>query len=265
MNLNKPKKKMNKSVEINKPRNINVKGALKWPANLNWDQNNEVLFKTHIKDKTRNKTMTAYDRNHIDSVRNLIEGNDDEKDDETNKDKKSGTKKKTMYKRPSFDKKGLGLSRAQKLKNNYSILEDPKEYQNNVRLNNVGNKYEVKEYNVLKSGNIDIFEFVIKDVTNKAKYFLNIIKFKQILCIKLTIFFIIQAIFNIMMCYYLMIFCTVYHKTQVSIMINYITGIAESLAISLGLALITSLMRYLSIKYKWRSIYYTSKYFFENF
>ena len=112
---------------------------------------------------------------------------------------------------------------------------------------------------------IDIFEFVIKDVTNKAKYFLNIIKFKQILCIKLTIFFIIQAIFNIMMCYYLMIFCTVYHKTQVSIMINYITGIAESLAISLGLALITSLMRYLSIKYKWRSIYYTSKYFFENF
>ena len=165
MNLNKPKKKMNKSVEINKPRNINVKGALKWPANLNWDQNNEVLFKTHIKDKTRNKSMTAYDRNHIDSVRNLIEGDDDEKDDETNKDKKSGTKKKTMYKRPSFDKKGLGLSRAQKLKNNYSILEDPKEYQNNVRLNNVGNKYEVKEYNVLKSGNIDIFEFekLIKD------------------------------------------------------------------------------------------------------
>ena len=68
-----------------------------------------------------------------------------------------------------------------------------------------------------------------------------------------------------MMCYYLMIFCTVYHKTQGSIMINYITGVAESLAISLGLALITSLMRYLSIKYKWKSIYYTSKYFFENF
>jgi hypothetical protein len=112
---------------------------------------------------------------------------------------------------------------------------------------------------------IYLFEFIIKDVTNKSKYFLNIIKFKQILCIKLTSFFIVQAIFNLMMCYYLMIFCTVYHKTQGSIMINYITGVAESLAISLGLALITSLMRYLSIKYKWKSIYYTSKYFFENF
>ena len=70
MNLNKPKKKMNRSVEITKSRNINVKGALKWPANLNWAQNNEVLFKTHIKDETRNKSMTAYDRNQIDSVKN---------------------------------------------------------------------------------------------------------------------------------------------------------------------------------------------------
>ena len=112
---------------------------------------------------------------------------------------------------------------------------------------------------------IDLFEYVLKDFNNKSKYFLSIIKFKKILCIKLTSFFFIQAIFNLMMCYYLMIFCTVYHKTQGSIMINYITGIAESMAISLGLAIITSLMRYLSIKYRWKSIYYTSKYFFENF
>ena len=159
LNLNKAKKKMNRSVEITKSRNLKVKGALKWPANLNWAQNNEVLFKTHIKDETRNKSMTAYDRNQIDSVRNIIEGKDDKRDNENNKEKKSDIKKKTMFKRPSFDKKGLGPSRAQKLKNNYSILQDPKEYQNNVKLNNVGNKYEVKEYNVLKSGNMDIFEF----------------------------------------------------------------------------------------------------------
>ena len=112
---------------------------------------------------------------------------------------------------------------------------------------------------------IYLFEFIIKDVPNKSIYFLNIIKFKKILCIKLTSFFIIQAMFNLLMCYYLMIFCTVYHNTQGSIMINYITGVAESLAISLVLALITSLMRYLSIKYRWKSVYYISKYFFENF
>ena len=82
---------------------------------------------------------------------------------------------------------------------------------------------------------------------------------------KLSAFFFVQMIFNLIMCYYLVIFCTVYHKTQGSIMINYITGIGESIAISLGLAIITSLMRYLSIKCKWKPLYYTSKYFFENF
>ena len=112
---------------------------------------------------------------------------------------------------------------------------------------------------------VEFFELIIHDVTDKSKYLLNMLKYKKYLCIKLSAFFIIQTIFNLMMCYYLMIFCTVYHKTQGSIMINYITGVAESLAISLVLALITSLMRYLSIKYKWKSIYYTSKYFFENF
>ena len=111
----------------------------------------------------------------------------------------------------------------------------------------------------------EILEFIVKDMTDRAKYFLVILKFKKVLCFKLTVFFIIQTIFNLMMCYYLMIFCTVYHKTQGSIMINYITGIAESLAISFGLALITSLMRYLSIRCSSKSMYNTSRYFFEKF
>ena len=67
------------------------------------------------------------------------------------------------------------------------------------------------------------------------------------------------------MCYYLMIFCTVYHKTQGSIMINYIIFISESILISLSLSIITSLIRLLIIKYQCKSIYYTSKYFFEYF
>ena len=79
---------------------------------------------------------------------------------------------------------------------------------------------------------VEFFELIIHDVTDKSKYFLNMLKFKKYLGIKLTAFFIIQTIFNLMMCYYLMIFCTVYHKTQGSIMINYLTGIAESMAIS---------------------------------
>ena len=111
----------------------------------------------------------------------------------------------------------------------------------------------------------DYLEFILKDVYDKSRYYLNIIKFKKILCVKLTFFFIIQTLINLCMCYYLMIFCTVYHNTQGSIMINYATGIAESMAISFGLTLITSSMRAISIHCRFKSLYYTSKYFFENF
>ena len=108
-------------------------------------------------------------------------------------------------------------------------------------------------------------ELIINEAYNKKNYFSNIIKFKKYLSIKLTAFYIIQIIINLCMCYYLMIFCTVYHKTQGSIMVNYIIGILESMTISISLTIIISFIRFLSIKYKCKSIYNTSKYLFEKF
>ena len=111
----------------------------------------------------------------------------------------------------------------------------------------------------------DFLELIIKYIPDESKYFLYISKFKKLLCIKLTFFFIIENLMSLAMCYYLMIFCIVYHSTQGSIMINYLTGLAESMAISLGLTIIISLLRIISIKFQSKSIYYTSKYFFEKF
>jgi hypothetical protein len=158
--LNKGHKKVNKSVDTSISRNTRVKGFLKWPANISWTQDSEAMFRLNAKNERRNQSMTAYDRNHVDSVRNLIEGEDNKrKDNYNNKGKKPNKKKKVEYRRPSFDKKEYTLSRAQKLSSNYSILEDEKKYQNNVKINNMGNKYEIKEYRVIKPGNLDIFEF----------------------------------------------------------------------------------------------------------
>ena len=111
----------------------------------------------------------------------------------------------------------------------------------------------------------EIMELMLNDVVIKKQYFLHMIKFKKYLKLKISGFFIVQGFINICMFYYLMIFWTIYHKTQASVMVNYIIGIAESIAIALGLALITSLLRFLSIKNEWKSMYYTSKYFFEHF
>ena len=163
MNLNKEKKKNNKSIEITNSRNIRVKGTLKWPANISWTQDSETLFKSNAKNEGKNKNMTAFDRNQVDSVKYLIEGIDNKTLIDGDKSKKINKKKNdlsiTNNKRLSFDNKEYSLSRAQKLANNYSILEDEKKYKNNLKINSMGNKYEIKEYKVIKPGNLDIFEF----------------------------------------------------------------------------------------------------------
>ena len=106
---------------------------------------------------------------------------------------------------------------------------------------------------------------MIKESYEKNQYLLTIVRFKKYLKIKLAVFFVTQTIIYFLMCYYLMIFCSVYNKTQLSIMINYIVGVGESMLISLGLTLITSIIRFVGIKYKWKYVYNTSRYFFEKF
>ena len=51
-----------------------------------------------------------------------------------------------------------------------------------------------------------ILEMIIKNVIKQKEYYINIIKFKKYLTLKLTGFFIVQMIINLGMCYYLMIF-----------------------------------------------------------
>ena len=111
----------------------------------------------------------------------------------------------------------------------------------------------------------EVLEFIIKDIIFKKYYFLNIINYKKYVVIKLIAFYFVQLIVNSCMCYYLMIFCTVYHKTQGSILMNYAMGIAESMIISFGLTIIISLLRYLILINRWKYIYNASNYLFENF
>ena len=59
----------------------------------------------------------------------------------------------------------------------------------------------------------DIFEMVIKDITKKKYYYINVLKFKKYLKIRLSFYYIIQFIMCIMMTYYITIFCIIYSKS----------------------------------------------------
>ena len=65
--------------------------------------------------------------------------------------------------------------------------------------------------------------------------------------------------------YYISIFCIIYQTTQINIMINYLNGILASLAISIDFELPITVIRFLSIRYKNRDLYYTSRYIYIKF
>ena len=112
---------------------------------------------------------------------------------------------------------------------------------------------------------IDIIEAIIKNVKDRRKYIENVKRLFKYIKLRLGFFYFFQLGFTIVMTYYLFVFCTVYHQSQGSIMVNYIIGALTSLGISCGLTLIIALLRAFSIKYRKVHLYNISKYLYEHF
>ena len=111
----------------------------------------------------------------------------------------------------------------------------------------------------------EILEAIITDVKNKKKYFENILRFMKYIKIRLSFFYILEMVLILFMTYYLFIFSAVYHQSQTSIVINYLIGASISLATSLGLTIIISVLRLISLKYHSLKIYNTSRYLYKTF
>ena len=111
----------------------------------------------------------------------------------------------------------------------------------------------------------DILDIMVNDIYLKKYYYINMIKFRKYLKIRLYFFYFFQFFGCIIMTYYITIFFVIYNNSQISIMLNYIYGVLESLAISFGISLLITILRYLSIKNKWINIYRTSQYIYNKF
>jgi hypothetical protein len=111
----------------------------------------------------------------------------------------------------------------------------------------------------------EIIESIIKNVKIRKYYFENIIRLIKYMKLRLGIFYFLQLNFLLLMIYYLFIFCAIYHKSQGSIMINYMIGASTSLVISIGLTIIITSFRALSIKYHLIFLFNISKFLYDHF
>ena len=112
---------------------------------------------------------------------------------------------------------------------------------------------------------VEIIEAIIKNIQYEKIYLMNIQRLLLYIKVRIGIFFCFELILTLLMTYYLFIFCTVFHQSQGSILTNYFIGIGISLATSVGLSIIISLIRFLSIKFQSNKLFNISKYLYEHF
>ena len=103
------------------------------------------------------------------------------------------------------------------------------------------------------------FNILKKEVKEKETY-KNISNYLlKVVHKKFIVIFILEFIISCLCGYYLYIFCEIYKKSQKSLFINYLIGLATSLITSLIIALIVSILRKISISHKIEKLYYSSQ------
>ena len=112
---------------------------------------------------------------------------------------------------------------------------------------------------------VEILEIILKNVKSQRLYFYNIIRYLSYIKLRLGSYFFCELLLTLIMTYYLFIFCSVYHQSQMNITVNYIIGACISLATSVGITIFITIFRNISFKY--RSVYFfnVSRYLYEHF
>ena len=105
----------------------------------------------------------------------------------------------------------------------------------------------------------------IKEI-KKEIIFLRVFKIiMREITIRVIIFFIFEILIIIFCKYYLFIFFTIYHKSQISLLKSYLISLLETWLINLLIAIFIVIFRKLGIYCRNKYIYNTSKYLDKNF
>ena len=100
----------------------------------------------------------------------------------------------------------------------------------------------------------------IKLIKIREHYIRNVCIFFKYLKIKFVVFFICEIILISGCYYYIVIFCIIYSKSKVSLIINYLTSLLEGLITSIGITIIILVTRKLGLICLSKNFYNTSKY-----
>ena len=108
------------------------------------------------------------------------------------------------------------------------------------------------------------YSYVLESLRYEKKNEIRYNKFVRIFMKIINRRIILNFIYEIILCslcgYYLYIFCEVYHRSQISLLINFLISLGTSIAIVLCITIIVCILRYIGLKCKKKYIYYSSRY-----
>ena len=107
------------------------------------------------------------------------------------------------------------------------------------------------------------FEQIGMEIKDEILYYMLIKSILGVVQIRIYIYFFIEFIIANICGYYIYIFCNIYKKSQFSMILNYLMGLGESLLISLGITIIVTILRLISLKIRSKRTYYSSRYLSE--
>ena len=80
---------------------------------------------------------------------------------------------------------------------------------------------------------------------------------------RLILGFFLEIIICFACGYYIYIFCEIYRKSQISLFINFLVGVATSVVYVIFIGLVVCILRRIAIRCKKKKLYYSSKYLSE--
>ena len=109
-----------------------------------------------------------------------------------------------------------------------------------------------------------VLEAAKQETKNQKKFYDIFIRISGFIYLKITIFYILIFISGILCAYYLFIFCAIFKKIQKNLFMNYFIGILWSLLYKIIASILSTILRKISIRGKFKRLYFVSKYIDEN-
>ena len=109
------------------------------------------------------------------------------------------------------------------------------------------------------------FEVIDKEIKDEKTYMIMCRKVMRKIRVRIVVYYVLEIIFVIAFCYYITIFCTVYHNNQMKWLMDCFMGIISDLFFTLILSITCTIIRYIGIKTQSEKLYNISQYTSDKF